>query len=112
MLVYACDDGGVGVRRTGAQLLHIELPVPLSIRVQEDAVADVEPETAGRNGRKIRTATVPLAADGRQALARRLGCDLRIASSANLAVCRADENCTRRAAVAVDKAGTDVLSRR
>jgi hypothetical protein len=97
VLVYACDYGGVGVRRTGAQLLHSKLPVPRSIRVQEDAVADVEPETAGRNGRKIRTATVPLAADGSQALARRLGCDLRIPSSARLAVCRADENCTQGA---------------
>ena len=102
---------GAGGRRTSAQQLRVGVRDALSIFVQEDASADCEPETAGRNGRKIRTATVPLAADERQALARRLGCDLRIASSARLAVCRADENCTRRAAVAVE-AGTDVLSRR
>jgi hypothetical protein len=100
----ACD-GGAGIRRTCTQQLRIGVRDALSVCVPVDAAADCEPETAGRNGREVHSATIPLAADGRQALARRLGLDLRIASSAHLAVFRADERCTTRWA-AVDDAAT------
>ncbi len=63
--------------------------------VQVDAAADLEPETAGRRERKISSATVPLVRDGRQAPACWLGFDLKKASRARLAVCRADERCAQ-----------------
>ncbi len=75
-----------GGRTTGAQLLRIGVRSAIRICVQVDAVADVEPETAGRKGRNVHTATVRLAADGRQALARRLGFDSRVALWACLAL--------------------------
>ncbi len=83
-------------QRTGAQLLRLGVRGAGRMSVQVDAAADVEPEATGRQGRCVHTATVQLAADGRQALARRLGCDLRIALRANHAVQRADERCAQR----------------
>jgi hypothetical protein len=82
--------------RTGAQLLRVGVRGASRMSVQVDAAADVEPETAGRQGRSVHTASVRLAADGRQALARRVGCDLRIAVRAGPAVERADERCAQR----------------
>ena len=83
-------------RRTGAQLLRVGVRGAGRMSVQVDAAADGEPEATGRQGRSVHTATVRLSADGRQALARRLGCDLRIALRAELAVERADERCAQR----------------
>ncbi len=83
-------------RRTGAQLLRVGVRGASRMSVQVDAAADVEPDTAGRQGRSVQTASVRLAADGRQALARPLGCDLRIALRAGPVVERADERCAQR----------------
>ncbi len=92
-------------RRTGAQLLRVGVRGASRMSVQVDDTADVEPEATGRQRRNAHTATVRLAADGRQALARRLGCDLRIAMRAGPAVERADERCAQRGpALAVDMA--------
>ena len=54
--------------------------------VPVDAAANIEPETAGRKGRYVYTANVRLAADGRQALARRVGYDRNKAIRTPLAV--------------------------
>jgi len=90
-------------RTASAQLPRIGVRAASRMSVQVDAAADVEPETAGRKGRNGDTANVRLAADGRQAFTRRLGCDLRIALRARGE--HAVERCTeRRAGVAVDKA--------
>jgi hypothetical protein len=92
-------------RTAGAQLLRVGVRGARLMSVQVDAAADGEPETAGRQGRNVHTPSVQLAADGRQALARRLGCDFRIAVRANHAVQRADERCAQRGPVlAVDMA--------
>ena len=92
-------------RRTGAQLLRVGVRGAGRMSVQVDDAADVEPEAAGRKGRDVHTANVRLAADGRQAFTRRLGCDLRIALRAGPAVERADERCAQRGpALAVDMA--------
>ncbi len=72
-------------RRTGAQLLRVGVRVASRMSVQVDAAADGEPEATGRQGRSGHTPSVRLAADGRQALARRVGCDLRKALRARLA---------------------------
>jgi hypothetical protein len=107
---HACD-GGAGVRRTGAQLMRIGLYGAGRMSVQVDAAADCEPETAGRNGRKIHTANVGLVRDGRQALARRLGFDLKIASRACLAVWRANERCTQCVPLPVERPRTMTIAR-
>ncbi len=93
-----CGDGcailrasRIGVRgcarrlRTGAQRLRVGVRGASRMSVEVDAAADGEPEAAGRQGRNGHTAAVHLSADGRQALARRLGFDLRIALRARLA---------------------------
>jgi hypothetical protein len=81
---------------TGAQLLRVRVRAASRMSVKVDAAANIEPETAGRKGRDVHTATVQLAADGCQAFACRLGFDLRIALRAELAIKRADECCTQR----------------
>ena len=73
-------------RRTGAQLLRVGVRGASRMSIQVDAAADGEPEATGRQGRDVHTATVRLAADGRQALARRLGFDSRVALWACLAL--------------------------
>ncbi len=92
-------------RTTGAQLLRVGVRVASRMSVQVDAAADVEPEAAGREGLKVHTATVRLSADGRQAFARRLGVDLRIALRAER-VKRADERCTRGGPAVAGQSGT------
>ena len=98
--------------RTGAQLLRFGVRGASRMSVQVDATADVEPETAGREGRNGHIASVRLAADGRQAFARRLGCDLRIALRARPAVQRADERCAQRGPAWQSTWRHDALSRR
>jgi len=84
---------GCVAARTGAQRLCIGVRIAIRVSVEVDAAADVEPETAGRKRRNGHTATVRLAADGRQALARRLGCDRIIVCGAAVGVCAADLEC-------------------
>jgi hypothetical protein len=84
---------GAGGRRTRAQQLRVGVRDALRICVQEDAAADCEPETAGRKGREVHTATIQLAPDGRQALALGVGCGSVIAWRALLAVRVARREC-------------------
>jgi hypothetical protein len=84
---------GAGGRRTRAQQLRVGVRDALRICVQEDAAADCEPETAGRQGREVHTAAVQLAPDGRQALALGVGFDSIIAWRALLAVRGARREC-------------------
>ncbi len=75
-----------GGRTAGAQLLRIGVRATSRMSVPVDAAANIEPETAGRKGRYVHTANVHLAADGRQALARRVGFDRNKALWTRLAV--------------------------
>ncbi len=98
--------------RTGAQLLRIAVRGAIRMSVQVDTAADGEPKTAGRQGRNVHTATVRLFADGRQALARRLGFYSRIALRARLAGQGADEHCAQAGPLWLWLERHDALSRR
>ncbi len=87
-----------GVRRTGAQRLRERVVLADRVRVPVELAADCVPEAPSRVVRVILTATVHIHArdhrrDGRQAYARLLGLERKIASWAVVAVCAAIVEC-------------------